>query len=717
MPITFRPWHWKLALALGALAIVALLTRGTPTSPRHNQALTASTNDRGVYIRSVSATLNDLAGNVDLELQPAQPILTASTSVDGKEVRATCTQNPNNLDGQNNYLRVVDANANFYSQGVEPGDVIRYYVNLDEESAERGIEQRTAIDLRVRRLDSLDPENALIIENSLTGPVEFPQRIEIWRYSDKRMDAIRSALNRYVARRLPPAGWEPAPDVGALQQIVERANQWIRNQGPGDDQWQPEPLLAELPAELREAKGVAQLIAPENLRNGLLADWEGRLLAQSVWARDIAQWARGSAATDAAVAAALFDWTVRNVQLDANAELSEAIHHPWQALVYGHGNAAHRAWVFAELCRQQGIDAVVLQPAAAGDQPAPLLLAALVDNQLQLFDPHLGIPLPGPSGVPATLSEVAGDDALLRQLDIEGEYAYPLAAGQLQQVAAFVIASPLQLSRRTRLIEQALEGEDFVKLAVDARPLAEKLGQQANISEVRLWVQPFQALADEQSIDMEGRRRAANEFAPFAERPLLWKARVLHFQGNKGVRAEERSDPLAETRDGHLEALKLYQDRGVRPSDVVLDKLELEKRMTYAAGKAAASYWLGLLSYDRGKHDVALSWLGDRTLERAAKGRWANGARYNLARAHEALGNVEEAVRLLRETPKEAPQRPGNLLRARRLELQAAGSADDAPAAEPAGNSTATEPTAPDPAVESPEPAAPDAPPDAPQDS
>jgi hypothetical protein len=342
--------------------------------------------------------------------------------------------------------------------------------------------------------------------------------------------------------------------------------------------------------------------------------------------------------------------------------------------------------VFAELCRQQGIDAVILQPAPTAEKPAPLLAAALIGDDLLLFDPQLGLPLLGVGGVPATLTAAAADDGVLRQLDLEGEYAYPLTAAQLQKLSAYVVASPLQLARRTRLIEQALEGEDFVKLAVDARPLVERLSKHPHVGEVQLWPQPFQALADEQTIGEEARRRAAGEFAPFAERPLLWKARVLHFQGDKGVRAEERSDPLADARDGHVDALKLYQDRGVRPSDLALDKLELEKRMTYAAGKAAASYWLGLLSYDRGNFDVALSWLGDRTLQRASKGRWAGGARYNLARTHEALGNLEEAVKLLRETPGDAPQRHGNLVLARRLEQRAdpSPSGAEAPASDPA---------------------------------
>jgi len=662
-------------LALAAVCALATASCDQPAR-RGSRSLAYNVADGGAYLRSVSATLNDLAGHVDLELQPAQPILTANTSADGKEVRATCTENPNSPDGQYNYLLASDGNANFASLEVQPGDIVRYYVNVDEESAERGIEQRTALELRVRRLDSRDPENALIIEGSLDAPAEIPQRIEIWRYSDKRMDAIRSALNRYVRLRRPAAGWEPAPDVGALQQIVERANQWVRNQRAAQSDWRPEPLLAELPQDLRTANGVDEVIDAKNLRDGLFAEWEGRLLAQAVWCRDIAQWARGSANSDADVAAALFDWTVRNVQLDRPGG-DVSIHHPWQALVYGHGSAADRAWVFAELCRQQRIDLALLRPTGAEDpSQAPLIAAALVDDRLHLFDPQLGLPLPGRGAAVGTLVEVSEEDALLRQLDVKDQYAYGATADQFQQVEAFIVASPLQLSRRAAMLEAALEGEEFVKLTVDPKPVAERLAKHPQIKHIKLWPQPFQAIAEEHSIGIENRRRVAAEFAPLAEKPLLWKARVLHFQGNKDVRAEERNDPLAEPRRGHQDALVHYQDPSVRPGNARMEKEELNKRVVSAAGKAAASYWLGLLSYDRGNYEVALNWFGDRTLDTAAEGRWADGARYNLARTHEAMGNVEEAIRLLQSDPKEASQRHGNLLRAKRL--------SEAAAAEPA---------------------------------
>ncbi|BBO34763.1 tetratricopeptide repeat protein [Lacipirellula parvula] len=726
-----NPWVWISAVA--AVVVTALIVSSANRSaPTRGRTLGRDSVDGGAFLRSVAATLNDLANSVDLELQPAQPILTASTSSDGKEVLATVSENPASPDGQYNYLLANSGNANFLSVGVEPGDIVRYYVNMDEESAERGIDQKAAaLELRVRRLDSRDPENALIIETPLNGPSPTPARVEIWRYSDKRMDAIRSALNRYNKLRLPALGWEPAPDLGALQQIVERANQWFRSRPLADKDWKREPLLVGVVAELpkpttepqqRAFASLEKMLSTEELRDGVFADWEGRALAEAVWARDVALWARGTADTDEKVAAALFDWTVRNVQLDptptlfadrtaggenkteANAEPADSIHRPWQAMVFGHGSAAHRAWVFVELLRQQNIAAAIIRPLEGDPAKLPLLVGVFIGDEVQLFDPQLGLPLRNKDGGVATLAEVSADDSLLRQFDVDGEYAYGATAEQMAGVEAFIVASPLQLSRRAQELEKALEGENFVRLAADPQAVAARLAKVPQVQQTKLWTLPYQSYLDEQTIGPNSRELSINEFAPFAERPLLWKGRALHLQGNKGIRAEERSDPLAEARQGHLEALVLYQDGSVRPSNKKLDAFDAlkdAKGPVYSASKAAAGYWLGLLSYDRGNYDVALDWLGERTLNQERSSRWANGARYNLARTHEALGHNDEAVKLLQSDPKDAPQRHGNLLRAKQLAAGAPAADEPADAAaeeadaEPAADSTSPEPTEP----------------------
>jgi hypothetical protein len=682
---------WILGIAAGAGVVVAAGLSGCRNETENTtRNLRFRGDNADVYLNSVAATLNDLPNSLDLDLLPAQPILTAATSANGEEVRALCIQNPQTKDGPYTFLQAVDGNALFHTLGVKRGDIVRYYVNYDEDAAEQNIELRKALELTVRRLDVTDPENALILDQGLSGPVLTPERIEIWRYSDKRMNAVRSMIDAYVNLRKPAAGWEPSPDLAALRLVVERANEWLRNLPPAgeDDQWRLDPLIEQLPAELRDSDAVAKAIAQKNLRDGLFDDAEGRLLEEAVWCRDISQWVRSDITGDLDAAVALFDWTVRNIQLDPpvgegddpHERAAVTIHHPWQALVYGHGTAEHRAWVFAEFCRQQAIDVVLLRPGQGdGDAKSPLLAAALIEDQLYLFDPALGLPLPGPDGAAdvGTLAELAANDDLLRQFDVGDTLTYPLTANQLDDAMALVVASPLQLSRRTALLEARIEGEDFVELATDAAALAERVAKLPHIGGVQLWEQPFQARHDEATmpnVPNEEKRQwrdlAAAEFAPFAERPLLWKARVLHFQGNKGIRAAERSDPLAEAREGHADAAVLYQDPTVRPPDARLAKLAEAKRTVYEAAKSAASYWLGLLCYSRGDYEVAAQWLGERSLEREPQGKWASGARYNLARTYEMQERSADAIKLLEATPEGDPQREGNLVRAKLLAEQ-----------------------------------------------
>ena len=175
---------------------------------------------------------------------------------------------------------------------------------------------------------------------------------------------------------------------------------------------------------------------------------------------DIAQWARREAATDFDAAVALFDWTVRNIQLDAP-ERAVMIQHPWQALAYGHGTAAHRAWAFVELCRQQQIDAMIIQPKAVDGKPAPLLVGVMLpdSDDIYLFDPEIGLPLPGEKKSVGALAELVEHPELLRQFDLQ-DLPYALNGEQLAEVEALLVASPLELSQRGQRLEAVLQGEE-----------------------------------------------------------------------------------------------------------------------------------------------------------------------------------------------------------------------------------------------------------------
>ncbi|MCG8450498.1 MAG: tetratricopeptide repeat protein [Pirellulales bacterium] len=659
-----------LVLVGGLLLVTKSCDQSGPSRVRlggSRRSAESGRSDSTALINAIARGLNNLPEEVALELQPPFPVLDDAKSVDRKEVLATCDVTPDVPDGPYNYLHVPKGNAGFRSLKVRSGDLVRYFVVYTQEDQEHGVQQQTYLELVVRRLDANNPQNALIIEGGLNAPMPIPSRIEVWRFSDKRMNEIRFRLNRYVSRPKDLLGWEPSPDESALILLHDRLNQWLRNLPQDDATWEASPLLTTLPAELRETKYLQNFLTPAALRTGLFEPTDPRLLQQAIWLRDIAQWAKGDGLTDLDAAQALFDWTVRNIQLD-DPQGSGVVHRPWQALMYGHGTAAQRAWVFAELCRQQQLDVVMLSFAADGEQvPRRWLPALLSAGKLYLFDAQLGLPLPGKEpGSVATLSDVTADPLLLRALDLDEDRTYPLAAKELQHVEAYCIASPLQLSRRAALLQKELTGENFAIVAANIQRITAALQQNQHLAEVRLWPQPFQAFLEERAMTKVQRQQAARRFLAFAQRPRLWKARVLHFQGTKEIPVDQRNDPLAEPDRGHEKATALYVDPRIRPPKVLLDRIEPAKQMIYNRVKADASYWQGLLRYDLGDYKVAVNWLKDMTLQANPDGPWTAGARYNLARAYQATGQIEEAIELL--TADDSPQSYGNALRARRLE-------------------------------------------------
>ncbi len=341
-------------------------------------------------------------------------------------------------------------------------------------------------------------------------------------------------------------------------------------------------------------------------------------------------------------AAALFDWTIRNIQLESDED--GIPHRPWHTLLYGNGTAEQRAWVFAGLCRQQGLNVVMLgiplsetspEPKSEkGDSPPPKMywLAGLFSNgQLYLFDMRLGLPIPGPDGKGvATLEQIQKDDSLLRKLDLE-KSKYPVTAELAKSAHAYIVADPFELTLRASQLEAGLAGEDHLVLAVNPSTVAEQLKSSPGVTSVSLWEFPFSTLRDQLTLAKSARHREALAFEPFALRPALWKARTRHFQG----RRKSATEPGAEALDDHQEAARLYMSKGVRPTGKEIAESLADKQRVDVSAKHNATYWLGLLSFDDGKFDVAANWFGNAE-NSAADSPWKTGAAYNLARSFEA---------------------------------------------------------------------------------
>jgi hypothetical protein len=444
-------------------------------------------------------------------------------------------------------------------------------------------------------------------------------------------------------------------------------------------------------------------------------------LREAVWFRNVSRWVVGKDRGDSLrEAVLLFDWTVRNIQLD-NEPSSRGGEMPivvlqraWETLLFGHGSVLDRVWTFMLLARQRGLDAAVL---AAVDREDPekrrlklLGIGVPVDGEVYVFDPGLGVPIPGPDGVrldegeltisPATLSQLAADDSLLKQMDLDAEHAYGFRSSDFQKVVVLMETSPSYLSKRMKLVESRLSGED--RLVLTAAPEEQAASFQAcpQVVQVRHWEMPYEVIV--QTIELGGIRTdwQTSQLLPFfylgpnVTSPL-YKGRMYHFKG---------------VFSGEPNAVLLYQ--AARPSQRELDALRHQlAQMKQLAGAAAdagralpdavrileraktsAGYWLGLIHAYQGDNRSAIDYFQKRTIVAYPGGPWTHGAVYNLARAYEAEKRFSQAIELYR-LDGSSTGFAGNLLRAKWLEKLTQPEGEAVPAEEGDDGTKKTEKT------------------------
>lgn len=472
-----------------------------------------------------------------------------------------------------------------------------------------------------------------------------------------------------------------APEV--LGQAVDRLNQWLRNQKPQPD-WKPDPLVATLPEPLA-AMPVVQELGKMEFTLGT-PNIDGGALQEAVWLREVSQWARGDKPGDLDRAMALFDWTVRNIQLDltvppVGSDIQRIMQKPGETLLLGIGTPTDRAWIFILLCRQVGLDAALLAipDAEQRDVLRPKWVGVLCDGEVYLFEPTLGIPIPGPDGWkldadgqlairPATLSQVAADDSILRQLDSDAEHRYPATAELVQQTVAMIEASPSYLTQRMKLVESRLAGEHRLVLTTSPSAQADRFRQCKQIAGAQLWTLPYQVIYQEMALGPQRQQHLFLAFlpfqAPFGDTAALGKGRLYHLKGRF---------------TGSPNSVEYYQIARLPDKVLANPEMDDQTRSVYFQAKILASYWLGLIAAHQNNYPSAQDYLAVRTLQYAPQGPWVHGAVYNLGRVLEAAGEPERAVQVYETDDGYA----GNFLRARMLrELH--GIEAPPPSAEPA---------------------------------
>lgn len=508
--------------------------------------------------------------------------------------------------------------------------------------------------------------------------------------------------------------------TSAMKEISYQLNTWSTSVSQPPE-WSPSGLLESIPASLRtvdfsnrmtklefgepECEFMLQCQLMKQLSSWVLdLPYRDRLFAD--WLAEERKRLDSTEGVQLETALKLFDWTICNVAVDGNPEDIERLvtnpdiplnesapvyrQLPWQTLMFARGDAWQRGRLFTQLCFSRGIDCVVLAlPSLTGaSENAALRLWCIgvpIGNELYLFEPRLGLPLPDPKGGGiATLRMAKTDPNVLRRAKLPGRFNYPVESKDLNRLIALIDAEPFAVGRTMYTLERALTGENRQRLSMDADRIESRLKDIDAQLEIRLWNVPW--LAHVYNLEV---RMRLDDLSPFAMQYMerygifvtdtpISRARMLHFQG-KFPSTIEAAGALKSYMDFRVDEETLRELQYDRNTQMTLGvvKRPTESMEGFSARVSMAQnffrkskfdigIFLAMANMDLGKPETAIDWLTKRLLDIRGTERWHAHAHYLLGRNYESLGNMESAIE---EYKFEAtPQAAGNRIRIRRLE-------------------------------------------------
>lgn len=477
-------------------------------------------------------------------------------------------------------------------------------------------------------------------------------------------------------------------EQGKTEAIIARINTWLTENRSSVD-WKVDPLVATLPEAIQKLPAMSEV----NLSKTLFNFDDAPALREAVWLRDTARRVAGDEQNELEQALLLFDWTTRNIQLEPDS-YADTPFTAEETLFYGRGTREDRAWIFILLLRQAGISAARLETAGEEGAPpgkaaegaaavSPTLVGAWNKGQIYLFDAAVGLPIMGPNGKGvATLAQAAADDAVLRQMDVDKDNTYPLTAESLKKVKAQIAASPHALSQRMRMVGSQLSGAQRIVLSVNASEEAEKFKAAPGVNEAGLWLLPFERLARIRKPTQEQLQARAqlhlpfqigipmkdpkDKNAPLKPQAALQLGRMRHLNAVYGNDDSEEDNALLYYYAARPtnENLVVFAEQAIKAGAIPKEQFNVGFDIALK-GKQNATFWLGVMALERETWKAAVDYLETYSLKEWPNGPWTPGARYNLARALEAMGETKRAVEVYRSTA--PPQRYGCLLRAKRL--------------------------------------------------
>lgn len=526
-------------------------------------------------------------------------------------------------------------------------------------------------------------------------------------------DNLRNAL-RYL-KQLTPLNRKQA-----AKEVQLELNTWLANSDVTQAQYSPSRLLkdfgSQVPVEM------LQLVGCQNPLELQFNYWDVDYIYECRIARKLSDWivafpvrdnfiepilkqyAKNLSPDDALQltnAYKLFDWTIRNIAMEAGgSSVSELTsdprapisddglgygYVPWETMLFSGGDFIERGRVFGALAAQQGIDSVWLSVGNTPGQPGKLwALGVLIGNEIVLFEPKLGMPILEPDNVQlATLKQTLENDRILRRLDLAGQFDYALSKAEIQDVQFLIDAPPAAGNARMKLLQNALLSDDRMVLYRDLDALAAKLQSILPDHPTNLWHTPL--LAQVQAATVRERLNSPSQFSmTYMTMHGVWLIENPAATGRRKHLVGEFENTL--DADG---ALKTYMDTKI--DDERIAKLAYDPEIQHELGvprvpgepkeqhdariaqaqyimsisKFDAHYMLAQLHFDRGNYQASQDFWTKRVLEDPRAQKWWSAGRYVLARIYQETGRLDEAEKEL--AFEGTPQEAGNRLRLRYL--------------------------------------------------
>ena len=267
-----------------------------------------------------------------------------------------------------------------------------------------------------------------------------------------------------------PAGAEVTPDEGVVISLEttfaglkpDEFESNVPRDLPTSDinEWGAEMLADMVDPEVDEkelAESLSELLPDDMVERILRPEFvlrDSSHIRDCLWARQLSEsvTARSESELDAIVD--LFYFVVNTVRV-VPAEESLPFG-PFESTLHGMGTTGDRAWIFATLLRQRRIPTLVFVSDESDEPAGNLIVGALLNGSIYLFDAGLGLPIASPEASessvlvrqPATLAELVADESVLAGMGAGGPSPYGISLEQFKQLQPQVIGDSSVWSRR-----------------------------------------------------------------------------------------------------------------------------------------------------------------------------------------------------------------------------------------------------------------------------